>query len=58
MTTVGIWIYINATAYVKYADGYEFIIIGVYLSDIWQLTYENALEIASRMYIRKFKEVK
>ena len=51
-------VWINATAYINCADGYEFIIIGVYLSDIWQITYENAPEIASHMYIRKFKEMK
>ena len=51
-------VWINATAYVSCADGYEFIMIGAYLSDIWQLTYENAMEIASQMYIRRFKEVK
>ena len=46
-------VWIDATAYVSCADGYEFIIIGAYLSDIWQITYENALEIASHMRIRK-----
>ena len=44
-------VWINATAYISCADGYEFIIIGVCLSDIWQITYENAPEIASHMYI-------
>lgn len=48
-------IWINATAHV---NGNEFIVIGAYLSDIWQITSHNALEIASRMYIRKFQEVK
>lgn len=47
-------VWINATAYV---NGNEFIIIGAYLSDIWGVTSENALEIASNMYIRRFKEV-
>lgn len=51
--TLDIWI--NATAYV---NGDEFIMIGAYLSDIWQITSDNAQEIASHMYIRKFKEVK
>lgn len=48
-------IWIDATAYV---NGDEFIMIGAYLSDIWQITYDNQKEIASNMYIRKFKEVK
>lgn len=51
--TLDIWI--DATAYV---NGNEFIIIGAYLSDIWQITSDNALEIASQTYIRKFKEIK
>ena len=50
--TVDIWI--EATAYV---NDNEFIIIGAYLSDIWQITGNNNLEISSNMYIRKFKEV-
>lgn len=50
-------VWIDATAYVSCADGYEFIIIGAYLSDIWQITSDNALEIATHMYIRRFKEV-
>lgn len=48
-------IWIDATAHV---NGDEFVIIGAYLSDIWQITPDNALEIASHMYIRKFQEVK
>ena len=48
-------IWIEATAYVN-TD--EFIMIGAYLSDIWKITGDNNTEIASRMYIRKFKEVK
>lgn len=51
-------VWVEATAYVSCVDGYEFIIIGAYLSDIWQITYDNALEIASHMYVRKFKEMK
>ena len=50
-------IWINATACV---NDEEFIMIGVYLSDIWQLTgrkNENQ-GIVSNMYIRRFKEVK
>ena len=48
-------IWIEATAYV---NNDEFIMIGVYLSDIWQISGENQQEMAARMYIRKFKEVK
>ncbi len=48
-------IWIEATAHVN-TD--EFIMIGVYLSDIWKITGYNNEEIASHMYIRKFKEVK
>ena len=47
-------IWINAEARTR--DG--FIIIGAYLSDIWQLTGDNGEEIAKYMYIRKFAEVK
>lgn len=47
-------IWIKATAYI---NGDEFVIIGAYLSDIWQISGDNAKEIASRMYIRRFKEV-
>lgn len=48
-------VYIEATAYV---NGDEFIIIGAYLSDIWQIDSDNRKEIASNMYIRRFKEIK
>lgn len=48
-------VYIEATAYV---NGDEFIIIGAYLSDIWQIGSDNRKEIASNMYIRRFKEIK
>ena len=48
-------VWIDATAYV---NGNEFIMIGAYLSDIWQITGHNNEEIASQMYIRKFKEEK
>lgn len=51
--TIDIWI--DATAYV---NDNEFIMIGAYLSDIWQITCENCKELASNMYIRRFKEVK
>lgn len=48
-------VWIEATAYVNFD---EVIMIGTYLSDIWQITGDNQSEIASHMYIRKFKEVK
>lgn len=48
-------IWIEATAYV---DIDKFIIIGAYLSDIWMITGYNNEEIASQMYIRRFKEIK
>ena len=48
-------IWINATAYIN-CD--EFIIIGAYLSDIWQITGSEDQEIVSQMYIRRFKEMK
>ncbi len=48
-------IWIEATVYV---NGDEFVIIGAYLSDIWQMAGDNYQEIASNMYIRKFEEVK
>ena len=51
--TLDIWI--EATAYV---NGDEFIIIGAYLTDIWQIGSDNRKEIASHMYIRRFKETK
>lgn len=48
-------VWITAVAYVN-CD--EFIELGVYLSDIWQITCDNKREIASHMYVRRFKEVK
>lgn len=48
-------VWIDATAYVN-CD--EFIIIGAYLTDIWQISSDNYKEIASHMYIRRFKEDK
>lgn len=48
-------IYIKATAHVNQD---EFIMIGAYLSDIWKITGYNNKEIASHMYIRRFKEIK
>lgn len=50
--TIDIWI--DATAYV---NGNEFIMLGAYLSDIWQITGSTDQEAVSHMYIRKFKEV-
>ncbi len=47
-------IWIEATAYINLN---QYIMIGAYLSDIWQITGDNQAEIASHMYIRKFKEV-
>ena len=51
--TLDIWI--EATAYVNCN---EFIMIGAYLSDIWQISSDNRKEIASNMYIRRFTEKK
>ena len=51
--TLDVWI--EATAYV---NGNEFIMIGAYLTDIWQIGSDNRKEIASHMYIRRFKEAK
>ena len=45
-------VWIDATA--KTSRG--FCIIGFYLTDVWQLSYENQSEIASRMYVRKYFE--
>ena len=50
--TLDIWI--DATVCV---NDNEFIIIGAYLSDIWQITGSFDQEIVSHMYIRRFKEV-
>ena len=49
-------VWIEFTAFSEYRS--SFIIAGVYLSDLWQLTRDNADEIKSHMYIRRFKEVK
>lgn len=55
-------VWIEATAYVNHYNnsefGYKIIIIGAYLSDIWQISCENYREMASHMYIRRFKEAK
>ena len=48
-------IWVEFTAFSEYRSG--FIIAGVYLTDLWQLTKDNADEIKSHMYIRQFKEV-
>ena len=49
-------VWIEFTAFSEYRS--SFIIAGVYLTDLWQLTTDNADEIKSHMYIRRFKEVK
>lgn len=46
-------IYIEAIAFINKE---EFIIIGAYLTDIWQIGSNNISIIKSHMYIRKFKE--
>ena len=46
---------IEFTAFSEYRS--SFIIAGVYLTDLWQLTKDNADEIKSHMYIRRFEEV-
>ena len=48
-------VWIEFTAFSEYRS--SFIIAGVYLSDLWQLTRDNADEIKSHMYIRRFEEV-
>lgn len=48
-------IWVEFTAFSEYRS--SFIIAGVYLTDLWQLTKDNADEIKSHMYIRQFKEV-
>lgn len=52
--TLDIWI--DATACV---NNNEFIIIGAYLSDIFQISnnYEDNQELIPYMYIRRFKEI-
>lgn len=49
---IDIWITI------KFLGWSDFYIIGAYLSDIWSITGENTEELKSRMYIRKFTEIK
>lgn len=48
-------VWIEFTAFSEYRS--SFIIAGVYLTDLWQLTKNNADEIKSLMYIRRFEEV-
>lgn len=48
-------VWIEFTAFREYRS--SFIIAGVYLTDLWQLTKDNADEIKSHMYIRRFEEV-
>ena len=53
--TKDIDVWIEFTAFSEYRS--SFIIAGVYLTDLWQLTTDNADEIKSHMYLRQFKEV-
>lgn len=53
--TKDIDVWIEFTAFSEYRS--SFIIAGVYLTDLWQLTKNNADEIKSHMYIRRFEEV-
>ena len=46
-------VWIEFTAFSEYRS--SFIIAGVYLTDLWQLTKNNADEIKSHMYIRRFE---
>ena len=48
-------VWIEFTAFSEYRS--SFIIAGVYLTDLWQLTKDNADEIKPHMYIRRFEEV-
>lgn len=48
-------VWIEFTAFSEYRS--SFIIAGVYLTDLWQLTKDNADEIKSHMYIRRLEEV-
>lgn len=48
-------VWIEFTAFSEYRS--SFIIADVYLTDLWQLTKDNADEIKSHMYIRRFEEV-
>ena len=48
-------VWIEFTAFREFRS--SFIIAGVYLTDLWQLTKDNADEIKSHMYIRRFEEV-
>lgn len=48
-------VWIEFTAFSEYRS--SFIIAGVYLTDLWQLTKDNADEIKSHMHIRRFEEV-
>ena len=48
-------VWIEFTAFSEYRS--SFIIAGVYLTDLWQLSKDNADEIKSHMYIRRFEEV-
>lgn len=51
-------VWVDATAdTVNHSGKHEFVKIGAYLTDIWQITAENAAEVAEKMYIRRFAEV-
>lgn len=43
---------------VKILGWQDFYIVGAYLSDIWSITGDNTEELKSRMYIRRFTEMK
>lgn len=48
-------VWIEFTAFSEYR--HSFITAGVYLSDLWRLTRDNAEEIKTHMFIQKFKEL-
>lgn len=47
-------VFIRAIAFV---DKREFIQIGAYITDIWDLNEKTNAEIAARIYTRKFREI-
>ena len=50
---VDVWIRFTALV-----NGDSFVMGGAYLSDLWAVSSDNREEIISRMYIRRFKEVR
>lgn len=54
---IDVWITFTAFDGTDFFAGNEFVISGVYLSDLWNLTSDNADEIKKHMYIRRFKDV-